>query len=118
MSFSPGGSGFAPYLTLILVGFLPSEVWRVLAVFAARRIDEDSEIFRFVRSVATVLVVGVATKVLFLPTRELAMVPLWARGGAVGMAALAFFVARRSVFAAVLAGEAAIVLFAWRWAGG
>ncbi len=115
MSFLPGDPNFAPYLALLVVGFLPSEIWRVLSVFVARRIDEDSEFFHFVRSVATVLVAGVAAKILMLPARELAVAPLWARGVAVGAAALGFFVTRRSVFAAVLAGEAAILFFAWRF---
>src|SRR5208283_1926686 len=47
----------APYLALVLFGFLPSEIWRVIGVFVARRLDEESEIFLFVRSVATVLLV-------------------------------------------------------------
>jgi hypothetical protein len=33
-----------PYLALILVGFLPNEVWRWLGLLAARGLDEDSQI--------------------------------------------------------------------------
>ncbi len=106
-----------PYLALVLFGFLPSEIWRVIGVFMARRLDEESEIFLFVRSVATVLLVGVVVKIVLIPSHELAIVPVWARCAAIGAAALAFFATRRSVFAAILAGEAVIVFSAWRLAG-
>jgi hypothetical protein len=42
--------GLAPYLILIFFGFLPSEIWRFISVFVARRIDENSEVFVFVRT--------------------------------------------------------------------
>jgi hypothetical protein len=106
----------APYLSLVLLGFLPSEIWRTIAVFAARKIDEDSELFLFVRSVATVLLVGVVVKIVLLPSRELEIVPVWARCAAIAVAACAFFASRRSVFAAIVSGEAVIVLSAWHWA--
>lgn len=32
---------WGPYLILILVGFLPNEVWRVVGLLTARRLDED-----------------------------------------------------------------------------
>jgi hypothetical protein len=107
----------APYLSLVLLGFLPSEIWRIIAVFAARKIDEESELFQFVRCVATVLLVGVVVKIVLLPTQELAIVPVWARCAAIGVAAAAFFASRRSVITAILGGEAIIVLAAWRFGG-
>jgi len=112
VSFDPA---LSPYLAVILLGFLPSEVWRWLSVLVAHRIDEDSEIFRLVRSIATALLVGVVLKIVATPARELAVVPLWARGGAVLLAMAAFFAFRRSVFAAILTGESAIVACAWFW---
>jgi hypothetical protein len=99
----------APYLVLIFVGFLPSEIWRFLSVFVARRIDENSQIFVYVRTVAAVLLVGVVGKLIFAPSGALAMLPLTARLGALVMGAAAFLVFRRSVLAAVFASEAAII---------
>jgi hypothetical protein len=99
----------APYLILICVGFLPSEIWRFLSVFVARRIDENSQIFVFVRTVAAVLLVGIVGKLIFAPSGALALVPLAARLGALGTGAAAFLSLRRSVLAAVFAGEAAII---------
>jgi hypothetical protein len=115
MSLFSADPTLAPYLALILFGFLPSEIWRALAVVVARRIDENSELFLFVRSVATVLLVGVVVKIVLLPSRELAAAPVWARGGALAVAAAAFFATRRSVFAAILAGEAVVILSVWWW---
>jgi hypothetical protein len=116
MSVFSADPALAPYLSLVLLGFLPSEIWRTIAVFAARKVDEESELFLFVRSVATVLLVGVVVKIVLLPSHELAIGPVWARCAAIGVAAGAFFASRRSVFAAILAGEAVIVLAAWHWA--
>jgi hypothetical protein len=99
----------APYLILIFFGFLPSEVWRFMSVFAARRIDENSEIFVYVRTVAAVLLVGIVSKLIFSPSGALGMVPLAARLGALSIGAVAFLVSRRSVLAAVFAGEAAVI---------
>jgi hypothetical protein len=112
VSFDPVAS---PYLAVILLGFLPSEVWRWVSVLIAHRIDEDSEIFRLVRSIATALLAGVVIKIVATPARELAAVPLYARGGALVLAAAAFFAFRRSVFAAIVAGESAIVAAAAWW---
>ncbi|HUO53521.1 MAG TPA: AzlD domain-containing protein [Rhodoblastus sp.] len=116
MNLLSGDPTLYPYLALILFGFLPSEIWRVLGVVISHGIDEDSELFRFVRSVATVLLVGVVAKIVFLPSRELAAAPVWARGAAFAVAAAGFFAARRSVFAAIVAGEATIILVVWWWA--
>jgi len=116
MNVFSGDSTLTPYLALILLGFLPSEIWRTIGVFLARRVDENSELLLFVRSVATVLLVGVVVKIVLIPSRELASVPIWARCAAFVIAAGAFFAARRSVFAAIVAGEAVIILAAWHWA--
>ena len=49
-----------PYLTLVLVGFLPNEVWRLLGLVLARGLNEDSEIVVWSRAVATAQCCGVA----------------------------------------------------------
>ena len=110
-------SGLWPYLLVIAFGFLPSEVWRVLAVFLARGFDERSEILVWVRAVATTLVAGVVAKILFAPAGALASVPLGWRLGALALGIAAFFLARRSVMAGVVAGEAALVAATWWIAG-
>jgi len=48
-----------PYIVLIIVGFLPSEIWRMLGVVLARGLDDRSQIIVWVRAVATTLLAAV-----------------------------------------------------------
>ena len=97
------------YLALVLVGFLPSEVWRWIGLAVGRSLDEDSEIVLWVRGVATALVAGVVARIVLFPPGGLAGVPLELRLGAIACGTVAFFVLKRSAFAGVLAGEVALV---------
>ncbi len=69
--------GLWPYLVVIIFGFLPTEVWRTLGVLAGRGLDENSEVFRWVRFVATALVTAVVAKLLLNPQGALMQIPLW-----------------------------------------
>jgi hypothetical protein len=109
-----GGGAWWPYLLVIVFGFLPSEIWRVLAVFLSRGLNEQSEILQWVRAVAITLLAGVIAKLLFTPSGALAIVPLAGRLGAILVGVAAFFVTRRAIVG-VLAGEVALVALAW-WA--
>lgn len=108
--------GLWPYLALILFGFLPSEVWRIMSVFIGRRIDEGSPLLEWVRAVSTALLAGVVANILLTPSGALASVPLAARLGAMAIGLAVYAIAGRYVIWAVLAGEAAIVYIAW-WLG-
>jgi hypothetical protein len=98
------------YTLLVLVGFLPTEIWRVLGLVVAHGIDETSELFLWVRAVATAVLAGVIAKILLFPPGALADVPLIVRLGAIGCGLLAFLLVRRSVLAGVAAGEVALIL--------
>jgi len=102
-------SELLPYLALFLVGFLPSEIWRWLGLVLGRGLDEESEIILWVRAVATALVAGVIARVALFPPGALAGLPLALRLGALACGFLAFLLFRRSPFAGVLAGEAALI---------
>lgn len=102
-----GGLGL--FLVLLLVGFLPNEVWRMLAIVISRNLDEGSEWLVWVRAVATAVLAGVVAQLTFAPPANLAAVPLAVRIGAALFGFLVFLAVRRSVFAGVLAGEAALV---------
>jgi hypothetical protein len=108
--------GLWPYAALILFGFLPSEFWRALSVFVGRRVDEGSPLLEWVRAVSTALLAGVVANILLTPSGALATVPLAARLAAMAIGLAAYFALRKSVIAAVIAGEAAIIGFAW-WFG-
>lgn len=98
-----------PYLALILVGFLPNEIWRWLGVVVGRGLDEESEIILWVRAVATALVAGVIARIVLFPPGALASVPLAARLAAITAGFLAFRFIRRSALAGVLVGEAVLI---------
>ena len=98
------------YLLLVLVGFLPNEIWRVLGLVFAHGIDEESELFVWARAVATAVLAGVIAKILLFPPGALASVPLIVRLGAIACGLVAFLLVRRTVFAGVAAGEVALIL--------
>jgi Branched-chain amino acid transport protein (AzlD) len=97
------------YLLLVLVGFLPNEVWRMLGLVVARRIDEESELFVWARAVATAVLAGVIAKLILFPPGALASVALAIRLGAIASGLAAFLLLRRSVFAGVLIGEVVLL---------
>ena len=103
------------YALLLLVGFLPNEIWRMLGLLVVRGIDEDSEFFVWARAVAIAVLAGVIAKIILLPPGTLASVPLNIRLGAIACGFAAFLALRRSVFAGVAAGEVVLMLGALVW---
>lgn len=99
-----------PYLALVLLGFLPSEVWRWIGLVVGRGLDEESEIILWVRAVATALVAAVVARIVLIPPGALAAVPLSVRLVALGGGVLAYYFIRRSAFAGVLVGEAILIV--------
>ena len=99
-----------PYLLLILAGYLPNEIWRALGLVLARGLNEDSEIVVWSRGVATAILAGVIAKLILFSAGALAGIPLTVRVGAAVCGFLAFLAVKRSIFAGVLAGEAALLL--------
>ena len=106
-----------PYFVLLLVGFLPNEIWRAFGLVLARGLNEDSEIVIWSRSVATAILAGVIAKLILFSTGTLATIPLPIRVGAAVVGFLAFLLMRRSVFAGVAAATAAIVIGRLAWGG-
>jgi len=102
--------GFWPYLIVVLIGFLPSEMWRMLGALLSRGMDENSEMIVWVRFVATTLLAGVVAKLLFAPTGALASVPAFGRFGSLLVGLGAYFLLGRSVIVGVLLGEVALVV--------
>ena len=99
-----------PYLVLLLVGFLPNEIWRLLGLVLARGLNEDSEIVIWSRAVATAILAGVIAKLILYSTGALATIPLPVRVGAAVVGFVAFLLMRRSVFAGVAIGEAVLLI--------
>ena len=102
-----------PYFLMILVGYLPNEVWREFGLILARGLNEDSEIVVWSRAVATAILAGVIAKLVLFPTGALAAIPLLLRVMASVIGFVVFLAVRRSVSAGVLAAEAALLIGAF-----
>ena len=102
-----------PLLALILVVFLPNEVWRVLGLMLVRGLDEKSQVIVWVRAVATAMLAAVMAQLVLTTSGGLATIPVAVRVGALAVGFAVFLLARRSVFAGVLAGEAAVIAGAY-----
>ncbi len=100
-------------LLLVLAGFLPNEVWRMVGLWFGGGVDESSEVLVWVRAVATAILAGVIAQILVQPPGALASVPDALRYGAVVAGFAVFLAARRSIFAGVACGE--IVMVAGKW---
>ena len=103
-------SELTAWLALMLIGFLPNEMWRWLGVVFARGLDEGAEILVWVRAVATAILAGVIAKLTIFAPGVLATVPTPVRLAAVLIGFLAFVLIRRSVLAGVIVGEIALVV--------
>ena len=100
-------------LVLVLAGFLPNEVWRMLGLWFGGGVDEGSELLVWVSAVATAILAGVIAQILVFPPGALASVPDWLRYGAVAAGFAVFMLTRRSIFAGVVCGE--VVMLAGKW---
>ena len=85
-----------PYAALILVGYLPNEMWRAFGLVLARGLNEDSEIVVWSRAVATAILAGVIAKLIVFASGALTTIPLSVRIGATVCGFLAYLVVKRS----------------------
>lgn len=100
-------------LVLLLAGFVPNEVWRMIGLWFGTGVDEGSELLVWVRAVATAILAGVIAQILIRPPGALASVPDWLRYAAVAGGCVVFLTTRRSIFAGVVTGE--ILMLAGKW---
>lgn len=110
------GSELGPYIALILAGFLPSEIWRWLALVVGRGLDEKSQMLVWVRAVATATLAAVVAKLAFFPGGALAGLPVGWRVAAFLVGAVVYAAARRSVLFGVLSAEI-VILAGGYWVG-
>ena len=100
-------------VVLMIAGFLPNEIWRMIGLMLGGGVDEGSELLVWVRAVATAILAGVIAQILVLPPGALASIPAELRYGAVAAGFAAFMVTRRSIFAGVVCGE--MVMLGGKW---
>jgi len=109
-------SGWYAYLVLVMVGFLPNEIWRAVGLWLGAGLSEDSQILIWVRAVAGATLAGVIAQLLLAPPGALVAVPLWLRLGSILCGALVYFLARRSMLIGTLSAE--LVLMAGKYFAG
>jgi Branched-chain amino acid transport protein (AzlD) len=107
---SPIISALWPYFLLVLLGYLPNEVWRFFGLVLARGLNEDSEIVIWSRAVATAILAGVIAKLIVFSPGALLSIQLPVRVTAVVCGFIAYLAVKRSVFVGVAVGEAALLL--------
>ncbi len=96
-------------LILLLVALLAHEPFRWAGLYLGRGLDPNSEIFVWVRSVATALVAGLVTRLVLFPVGALEAIPLAIRVTAFA-AGIAIFLATGRHLGAGVFGSAAILL--------
>lgn len=99
-------------LVILTAGFLGTYVWRLAGVAVANRIREDALVLIWVKAVATALIAGLLSKIIFFAPGTLALVPLYVRLLSAVVALGFYFGIRRNLWLAILAGEAFFIL-AW-----
>ena len=104
--------GLSPYLALLLAAVLPTHIWRWLGVLFAGKLDDQSEIFIWVKAVATSLVAALIAKLILFPTGPLESVPMVARAGAAIIGFAVFVVAGKRLAIGILAAEL-LLIGAW-----
>jgi len=98
-----------PYALLLLVGFLPNEIWRMIGIVLARRLDESAPVVVWVRAVATAVLGGVIVRIVLIPPGALANVPMAVRLGALAIGFGGYRLVRRSPFVGIAIAESALL---------
>lgn len=92
----------------LLVSVLATTLPRSLGALAAGRVDPNSRVFEWVTAIAYAMAMGLAVRLLLLPTGPLAETPIGGRLIAAGVALAVFFIMRQRFLYGFVAG---VVMF-------
>lgn len=98
------------YVMILVAGWLATDVWRWIGVFAGGKLRADGELLIWVRCVATALVAGVIAKLILFPDGALAETPMWLRLASSAFGFVLFFAAGQRVIVGVLSAVAFLVI--------
>ncbi|MBU1209726.1 MAG: AzlD domain-containing protein [Alphaproteobacteria bacterium] len=96
-------------LIIVLVALIAHEPFRWLGAYLGRGLAGDSEIFVWVRTVATALVAGLVARLVLFPAGVLEAIPLAVRLTAVVAGIAVFLWARRHLGAGVFSAAAVLL---------
>ncbi|MDD7910680.1 MULTISPECIES: AzlD domain-containing protein [Pseudovibrio] len=98
-----------PYLMIFFAGWIATDIWRWIGVYAAGRIDEESEILVWVRAVATALIAAIIARLILFPEGPLAETPVWLRLVATAWGFATFKLCRDHLLAGVATAELVLI---------
>ena len=104
MSLQSVDAAWWPFVFILLVGWLPTDVWRVVGTVASGWIDPDGTWLEAVKAVANALVAAVIARLVFFPTGALADYPLWLRLAAFAIAVATYFAAGKRLLVGIATG--------------
>lgn len=108
MTFDAIDAAWWPFLFILLVGWLPSDLWRFVGTFASGWIEPEGELMDLVRAVANALVAAVIARLVFFPTGALAEYPLWLRLAAFTLGVVAYLGFGKRLFLGIVTAEVAL----------
>ena len=98
----------------IAVSFL----WRAAGVAVSGRLDQEGDVFLWVRCVAYAMLAGLVSRMLFLPTGNLAESESWIRLTAIAIGLAIYFALKRSLLIGIFAGIDAFLAMQYLWGTG
>ncbi|ORE94713.1 AzlD domain-containing protein [Acuticoccus yangtzensis] len=104
-SLDPWGT----YLAILVAAALPTQVWRWIGVVLAGRMAETSEIFVWVKAVATALVAAVVAQLILNPGGAVADTPLLLRIGAIAAGFAVYLASGKTLAFGILTTEALLI---------
>ncbi len=85
------------YAAMFVACVLPTYFWRGLGVAIGKKLHPESELFRWVKCVATATICAVVVRLLLYPSGDLAALPLEFRLGAFALGIISMLIFKRSV---------------------
>lgn len=107
-------AGLGPYQTILVAAGLPTHIWRWLGVLFAGRLDDQSQVFVFVKAVATSLVAAVIAQLILFPTGPLRDAPIALRVIAAAAGFAVYLGAGKRLTLGIATSEA-ILVGGWFW---
>jgi hypothetical protein len=113
MTYFGGDAWWWPFLFILVAGWVPTDVWRLLGVALGGRMEEGSDLLVLVRAVATALVAAVVGNLVVFPGGTLAATPLALRIGAATLGFAAYLASGRRMVVGIATAEALLCLGLW-----
>ncbi len=98
----------------IAVSFL----WRAVGVAVSGRLNPEGGVFLWVRCVAYAMLAGLVSRMLFLPSGNIAESEGWIRLSAVAISLAIYFAFKRSLIIGIFAGIGAFLALQYLWGSG